>query len=52
MNDEQLHSVPSELLHPGKPACVDLIAWLRSRGRTMTLLELEQERRRRGIRGR
>lgn len=47
MTPAQLDRIPDRALSPGRTA--ELIEFLDARGWRMTLLELEQERRRRGI---
>lgn len=50
MTREQLDLIPPRFLKRGAyGGCTQLIAWLRARGLTMTLLELETERDRRGV---
>lgn len=51
MTPEQLDSVPTRLLRPNRRhrGCFELMEWLAARGLTMTLLELEEERKRRGF---
>lgn len=48
MTPDQLDRIPDRLLL--KRSAPDLIEWLRARGWHMSLLELDAERRRRGIR--
>ena len=52
MNREQLDQIPNRVLKPNGAGCHELIDWLASRGwqGQMSLLELDNERRRRGIR--
>ena len=53
MTREQLDLIPDELLTPSHRHGADrLISWLWDRGWRMTLLELDQERRNRGLYGR
>ena len=50
MTNEQLDSIPYKLLQPSQRGAVGLIEWLQARGWQMSLLDLESERHRRGIR--
>lgn len=49
MTPKQLELIETRLLHRNTAGCVQLIGWLDARGWRMTLLEVEQERARRGI---
>jgi hypothetical protein len=49
MTTDQLARVPEHTLRRSSRGCAELIAWLRARGWQMSLLEIEQERARRGI---
>jgi hypothetical protein len=49
MTTGQLEAIPDHLLMPHARGAVELIEWLAWRGWSMTLLELHQERQRRGI---
>lgn len=49
MNRERLDRIPDDVLKPGRHGCKRLIDWLAARGWSLSLLELEQERVRRGI---
>lgn len=50
MNRERLDLIPSHLLKPdSRRGCADLIDWLRGRGWTLSLHELDAERRARGL---
>lgn len=50
MTPDQLASIPTRVLRPNRRrGCLELMEWLAARGLTMSLLEIEQERRRRGI---
>lgn len=50
MTPDQLASIPTRVLRPNRRVgCLHLLEWLNARGLTMTLLEVEEERRRRGI---
>lgn len=49
MNREQLDLIPDAALRPGRRGAAELMAWLHARGWRMSLLELDSERRRRGI---
>lgn len=47
---QQLDLIPDDLIRPAKRGgCGDLLAWLAARGWSMSLLELGEERRRRGL---
>lgn len=49
MSPDQLDLIPDDLLRRRRDGTRPLIDWLYARGWRMTLLELEQERRRRGV---
>lgn len=49
MTREQLDCIPDDVLRPGRYGGDRLIAWLHTRGWRMTLLEVDQERRARGL---
>ena len=49
MNRKQLDRIPDRLLRPHTEGCRVLIAWLHDRGWRVSLLELSDERMRRGI---
>lgn len=50
MNEQQLALIPDKLLKPNRFGSVTpLLDWLAQRGWAMSLLELEQERARRGL---
>jgi hypothetical protein len=49
MTRTYFEAIPDRLLQP-RGSCHKLIDWLTARGLSMTLLELEEERRRRGMR--
>lgn len=50
MNADLIARAPDRLFLPGRTD--RLLAWLRARGASLTLLELEEERRRRGLKRR
>jgi hypothetical protein len=49
MNRQQFDLIPDRFLKREGDGCRRLIDWLHERGWQMTLLELEDERRRRGM---
>jgi hypothetical protein len=49
MNRQQLDLIPDALLASNPRSRTDLLAWLHARGWSMTLLELDTERRNRGL---
>jgi hypothetical protein len=49
VNRERLDLIPDDLLRPGKHACQRLEAWLWERGWSLSLYDLDTERRRRGL---
>lgn len=49
MNRQQLDLIPDNYLKPSRAGAKRLIAWLHERGWRMTLLELDTERRSRGL---
>lgn len=50
MTQAQLELIPDHLLQPGSTGCAQLLDWLQARGWSMSLLEVETERLRRGFR--